>query len=301
MRFDPSDTDREERTAPGFLRYVLSLAADPKGSDQLLADRELLSGYQRTIYVRKCLTHAIQNDEIEMYLQPLVRAKDGSLAGCEALARLRDSEGKLIGSNEFIPVAESNGMIADLGEQMFRKACAFMSNATVQESSLQWINVNLSPLQCVDASLADTYIGIYRAYHLQAGSVVLEVTEQSLTDSSVLHRQMVRLKEVGIPFVLDDFGSMSSNLERLKDNPFIGVKLDKEMVWSYMKSPDTIVPHAILACHEMGLRVTAEGIENEEMASVFRDLQCDHFQGYLYSKPIPEEAFMEKYCGKKER
>lgn len=192
----------------------------------------------------------------------------------------------------FVPMTV---MIADLGEQMFSKACAFMASEDVKNSPLQCISVNLSPLQCVDAALANTYIGIYERYHLKPGSVFLEVTEQSLEDSSVLHKQIVRLQSEGLSFVLDDFGSMSSNMERLKENPFVGVKLDKKMVWSYMETPDFIVQHVIAACHEMEIKVAAEGIETEKMASVFRDLGCDFFQGYYYSRPVPKEEFLCRY------
>lgn len=299
VRLSPSCTSMDAVTAPGFMRYVFRIAAQPASGEGVIADADLLARFHRTIYVRKCLNQAIENNSIEMYLQPLVKAENGVLAGCEALARIRDTEGKLIYPDEFIPVAESNGMIEELGKQMFRKACAFMASDEVKNSSLQWINVNLSPLQCVDASLADTYMEIYRTYDLKPGSVYLEVTEQSLQDSSVLHKQIVRLQEEGIPFDLDDFGSMSSNLERLKDNPFIGVKLDKNMVWSYMDHPDFILLHIIEACHEMNIKVTAEGIENADMALVFNDLGCDYFQGYYYSKPVPKEEFLAKYCLKK--
>ncbi|MGN1388489.1 MAG: EAL domain-containing protein [Bulleidia sp.] len=286
----------DKETATGFLRYAFRMAANPSERKDVVADSRLLAEYQRMIYVRKCLNHAIDCQGIEMYLQPIVYAENGTLAGAEALARIRDEDGRLIGPDEFIPVAESNSMIEALGEQMFRKACAFMAEEEVKNSPLKWINVNVSPLQCMDASLADTYYRIYRTYALKPNSIYLEITEQSLKDSSVLHKQMIRLKEDGIPFVLDDFGSMSSNLERLKDNPFMSVKLDKNMVWSYMKEPDFIMPHIISACHEMHITVTAEGIENAEMAAEFSDLGCDYFQGFYYSKPLPEAEFRKKYC-----
>lgn len=291
---------QDQETATGFLRYAFRLAAVPSERRVISADSKLLAKYQRTIYVRKCLNQAIAENKVEMYVQPIVTAKDGTPEGSEALARIRDEDGRVIRPDEFIPVAESNGMIEELGEQMFRKACAFMASEAVRSSSLCWINVNLSPLQCMDASLAERYLNIYRTYDLKPGSVSLEVTEQSLKDSSVLHKQIVLLQQAGIPFILDDFGSMSSNLERLKDNPFMCVKLDKDMVWSYMKKPDFIMPHIIDACHEMEILVTAEGIEDQKTAEVFRKLGCDFFQGFLYAQPLPEEEFLKKIIADKE-
>ena len=290
----------EQETATGFLRYAFRLAAVPSERRVISADSKLLARYQRIIYVRKCLNKAIAENAVEMFVQPIVTAQDGIPEGCEALARIRDEDGRVIGPDEFIPVAESNGMIEELGEQMFRKACAFMASDPVRNSSLQWINVNLSPLQCMDASLAERYLNIYRTYDLKPGSVSLEITEQSLKDSSVLHKQIGLLRKAGILFILDDFGSMSSNLERLKDNPFMCVKLDKYMVWSYMKEPDFILPHIIDACHEMKILVTAEGIEDQKTVEVFRKLGCDFFQGFFFEKPLPEEEFLKKIIAEKE-
>jgi EAL domain-containing protein (putative c-di-GMP-specific phosphodiesterase class I) len=126
--------------------------------------------------------------------------------------------------------------------------------------------------------------------------VYLEVTEKALTDVSLLHKHMARLQEEGVSFVLDDFGSFSSNLDRLKENPFMSIKLDRKMVWNYFKSPDSILPHIIAACHEMNLTVVAEGVEDSYMAETLRMLGCDYFQGYYYSRPIPAAEFLENYC-----
>lgn len=171
-----------------------------------------------------------------------------------------------------------------------------MDNPIVRRSSLKWINVNLAPVQCLDESLADRYIKVFRNFNLAPQSMYLEVTEQSLQDAAVLHALIEQLRHAGIPFVLDDFGNSSSNMDRLKQNTFISVKLDRNTVWDYISKPDPILPHVITAFHEMGISVVAEGVEDENMIRVLRGLGVDYFQGYYYSRPIPEEEFLDRYC-----
>ncbi len=252
--------------------------------------------YERQAYVKKCLNLAVENDGVLMYLQPINDAHDGTLVGCEALARIRDTDGELIYPDEFIPAAEENGEIGALGEQMFRKACEFTDSPVVRGSVLKWIGVNLAPIQCMDESLADRYIEIFESYNLRPDTVCLGVTEQSLQDTAVLHALIERLRHAGIPFILDNFGSSSSNIDRLKHNTFASVKLDRNAVWGHIDHPDPILPHVIKACHEMGIDVIAEGVEDENMVTVLRKLGCDYFQGFYYSRPIPAGEFVSRYC-----
>ena len=104
-----------------------------------------------------------------------------------------------------------------------------------------------------------------------------------------------RLKEIGFYFVLDDYGRGYSNLSRLKKCPFINVKLDMSLVWEYDREPDAMLPNAIETFKNMGFSVTAEGIENENMAKKMMAIGCDFLQGYFYSKPLPMDEFIQKY------
>lgn len=286
----------DEETAAGCIRYAFEQVDQKVSSEIAVIDDETLTEYRRKTAVRQVLNNAVDENRLQMYLQPIVRAEDEKVVGCEALARLVDHNGEMIYPDEFIPAAEQNGIIIPLGEQMFRKACAFIASERVNFSGIEWINVNLSPIQCMDDSLADHFLEIIHALNLDAKSVFLEVTEKAMTDAAALHKHIVRLREEGVSFVLDDFGSFSSNLDRLKENPFMSIKLDRKMVWNYFNSPDSILPHIIAACHEMNLTVVAEGVENSNMAEVLKMLGCDYFQGYHYSRPIPASEFIKRYC-----
>lgn len=296
IRLDRNCILPDEETAIGCVRYAFEQVSRQVFSGTAVIDRQTLKEYRRKTAVRQVLNNALDENRLQIYLQPIVRAEDEKVVGCEALARLVDHNGKMIYPDEFIPAAEQNGIIIPLGEQMFRKACAFIASERVNLGDIEWINVNLSPIQCMDDSLADHFLEIIQELSVDARTVFLEVTEKALNDASVLHKHMARLREEGVSFVLDDFGSFSSNLDRLKENPFMSIKLDRKMVWNYFKSPDSILPHIIAACHEMNLTVVAEGIENSYMAETLRMLGCDYFQGYYYSRPIPAADFLENYC-----
>lgn len=286
----------DEETVTGSIRYAFEQVRKMVSPGIAVINEQTLREYRRKTVVRKVLNSAVDEHRLQMYLQPIVCAENEEVVGCEALARLVDFNGEIVYPDEFIPAAEQNGIIIPLGEQMFRKACAFIASERVKFSRLEWINVNLSPIQCMDDSLADRFLKIIHAQNLDARTVYLEVTEKALTDVSLLHKHMARLQEEGVSFVLDDFGSFSSNLDRLKENPFMSIKLDRKMVWNYFKSPDSILPHIIAACHEMNLTVVAEGVEDSYMAETLRMLGCDYFQGYYYSRPIPAAEFLENYC-----
>lgn len=296
IRLDRNCILPDEETAIGCVRYAFEQVSRQVFSGTAVIDRQTLKEYRRKTAVRQVLNNALDENRLQMYLQPIVRAGDEKVVGCEALARLDDRNGDVIYPDEFIPAAEQNGIIIPLGEQMFRKACAFIASERVNLGDIEWINVNLSPIQCMDDSLADHFLEIIQELAVDARTVFLEVTEKALNDASVLHKHMAKLREEGVSFVLDDFGSFSSNLDRLKENPFMSIKLDRKMVWNYFKSPDSILPHIIAACHEMNLTVVAEGIENSYMAETLRMLGCDYFQGYYYSRPIPAADFLENYC-----
>jgi EAL domain-containing protein (putative c-di-GMP-specific phosphodiesterase class I) len=118
-----------------------------------------------------------------------------------------------------------------------------------------------------------------------------------MIDDGFLKRQIQAMKGKGFMFVLDDYGTGYSNLSRLKNCPFINVKLDMSLVWDYIKSPDKILPSMIEAFRHMGFSITAEGIEDETMAATMTDIGCDYLQGYHFSKPLPIDEFVVKYGG----
>jgi EAL domain-containing protein (putative c-di-GMP-specific phosphodiesterase class I) len=195
----------------------------------------------------------------------------------------------------FIPIAERNGRINALGEQIFTKTCKFIAEHDIEAMGLEWINVNLSPLQFLRPDLAKRFADILNEYKISADKIHLEITEESMIDFALLHKQMKLMTDLGFQFVLDDYGRGYSNVARMKKCPFVNIKLDMEFVWDYFKEKDKILPMLVQTIKQMGFTVTAEGIENLEMATSMKEIGCDYLQGFYFSRPIPAEDFFTKY------
>ncbi len=245
--------------------------------------------------VRHCLETALEGEGFELFLQPIVDAGTGKLKGAEALSRIRDEEGRIMPPGIFLPVAESSGRIHKLGELVFERTCRFIKEEDIEGMGVDFVNVNLSPSQFIRTDLAERYLAIAGKYGIDPSQIHLEITESSMIDDCFLQKQVGALRERGFEFVLDDYGTGYSNLARLKKCPFINIKLDMSIVRDYCREPDEILPNMVDAFKHMGFRVTAEGIEDEKMEKTMRDTGCDLFQGYHYSKPVPEAEFIRKY------
>lgn len=254
-----------------------------------------LASIEENTQIKRSVEKAVETNTVEMFLQPLMNTNDYTLVGAEALARIRDDEGNLIPPVKFIPIAEKNGRINSLGEQMFEKACQFIHSHDIEAMGLSWINVNLSPIQFLRPDLNQRFTRILEKYGVKAELIHLEITEESMIDYTLLQKQIRTMKSSGFQFVLDDYGSGYSNVTRLKSCPFINVKLDKELVQDYAKGQDKFLPTLVQTFKQMDFTVTAEGVETLDMVEAMAKIGCDYLQGYYFSKPLPSEDFAKTY------
>ncbi len=258
-------------------------------------DSSNLIKIEHDVNVKKALDKAIEKDEVEVFLQPIINSKTGKIAGAEALARIRDANGEIISPGEFIPIAEKSGKIIKLGRQVFKKCCEYVNNPSIKAINLSFINVNLSPIQFMRMDLVNTLNGYIDEAGIDREKIRLEITEEAMVDEQLMDKQITSLTGSGFKFVLDDYGKGYSNMSRLRKTPFINIKLDMTIVWDYCSNPDHILPSEVHAFKTSGFEVTAEGIENEDMAKKMTEIGCDYLQGYYYSKPLPLEEFINKY------
>ncbi len=248
--------------------------------------------------IRGHIERAIENNSLELFLQPIVDAKTEKVVGAEALSRLRDDKGEIILPGDFIPVAENSGRINELGEIIFEKTCIFIKENGLRNLGIEWINVNLSPSQFIRTNLSERYAAIAEKHEIDPSFVRLEITESSMIDDGFFMRQIDAMSQKGFKFVLDDYGTGYSNLARLKRCPFINIKIDMTIVWDYSKEKDELLPTMVKAFKQIGFTITAEGIENPEMVDAMGDIGCNLLQGFHYSRAIPCEEFAKRY-GKK--
>ena len=257
--------------------------------------KETLLEIDRQIEVKRWLDKALENDAVELFLQPIMDSHTQEIVAAEALARIRNGEGELIPPALFIPIAEKNGYINTLGEQVMRKVCAFIRDRNIQAGGLRWINVNLSPIQCMHSNLPRLFSSILREYGVPASLIHLEITEESIINYTKQEKQIADLLGCGFQISLDDYGSGFSNLRQVKRFSFSNIKLDMNIVWDYIRDRDALLPALVQAFRQMGFSITAEGIETQEMAEIMTGIGCDYLQGFFYSEPLPAEEFTAEY------
>jgi diguanylate cyclase (GGDEF)-like protein len=244
--------------------------------DADLSQRKLLEGD---------LLHAIQNDGLHAAYQPIVNASGETMVGVEALARWTHPTAGIISPVDFIPIAEHSGLIIELGEWMLRRACL---------DGRDWpgltVAVNVSPLQFRRSDFVDLVERILDETDFDANRLELELTESTLLGNmETAELSMLRLKAIGVRFALDDFGTGYSSLLYLRRFPFDKLKIDSSFVRSIETAPDAAaIVHAVVSLGRgLGMRVTAEGVENAEQHLFLRAAGVHSMQGYRFGRPGP--------------
>ena len=293
------DTDLRRVTVDRLINTLLisldEIGQNPQG-EEAKSFAESLQAINEKLDIRRCLEKALDQDSLEVFLQPIVDCRTGRRIAAEELVRLRDDNGKIIRPDLFITLAEREGHIIRLGEQVLEKVCRFIRDHDMDALGVQWVNVNLSPNQFMSRDIPERFSGILAAYGVGPEKIRLELTEQSMIDFSLMLDQIRALHEKGFEFSLDDYGSGYSNLTRVRQYPFSNIKIDMEVVRNYFRDRDPLLPALMQAFRKMNFSVTAEGIESAEMADALREIGCDYFQGYYFSRPVSMEEFLQLAC-----
>jgi diguanylate cyclase (GGDEF)-like protein len=236
------------------------------------------------------LRDAIARDEFELHYQPVVDVKTRRLCGAEALVRWRHPTKGLIAPEQFIPLAESTGLIVPLGEWIMQRACA---DAASWPSHVK-IAVNISAVQFRRGNLFDVILCTLVETGLAPERLELEITETSLLENQEAHLTTIRqLKNLGISMALDDFGTGYSSLTYLTNFPFDKIKIDRTFAQGVLHRRDcvAVVSSVLALAHGLGTITTVEGIETEEQFEYMRNAGVDLAQGYLFGRPVPLAQF----------
>ena len=289
----PSVTDKVSDIEE-ILKYYRSMS---KSSDKVMvADKEAVEKSRRRERVEYAIQNALKNGGFEVYYQPIYSVAEMRIRSCEALLRLTDAEIGFIGPDEFIPIAEETGRIVEVGHFVMEEVCRFIRDENPKQYGIDFIDVNLSVIQCMHPEITEEINNIINMYGVSRDMVNLEVTETaSAKSNALLQSRLNELHRSGFTISLDDFGSGFSSVEYLIKFPFDIVKLDKALVWAYMSTEkyEPILKHYMPMLHGLGLKIVAEGVETKEMLEALEELGCDYIQGYYFSRPIPKAKFME--------
>jgi len=240
------------------------------------------------------LHSALANGELELFYQPVVSLQTNEIVSCEALLRWHHPERGIISPSEFIPVAEEMGLIIPIGEWVLRTACA---EAATWPDHIQ-VAVNVSSIQLANQNLVSVVIGAIASAGIKPNRLELELTESILIKNTFATQATLKsLHEFGVQFAMDDFGTGYSSLGYLLSFPFNKIKIDRSFIAGL---PDKKESYAIVGAiaglaRNLGMRVTAEGVETAQQVEQVRILGCTEMQGYFFSQPRPAEEIRRRF------
>ena len=250
--------------------------------------------FHRKIVEQK-MSEALEHHRVCVYYQPIYSLQKRRFVSAEALVRMFNEDGELMSPMEFIPIAEENGMIHKIGTYVFESVCRFFVEQKLEQKGIEYIEINLSTLQCAKEDLAKEYLQIMKRCEIQPKHINLEITESASTGAKkILLDNMNTLIEKGVSFSLDDFGTGQSNLNYIVEMPVEIVKFDRQMINAYFENRKAkyVMDAAMHMIDGLGLSIVAEGIETEEQVATMAELGIQYIQGYYFSKPLPEKEFL---------
>ena len=258
---------------------------------------------QKKLLLKNELVKAIQNDELDIYLQPQYN-NEGNLYGAESLVRW-NKNGEFISPVDFIPLAEETGLIKLIGNQVLYKTCEFFEeNIQYLPKSFRKFSINVSPIQFYQPNFIEEFIEIFEKFDIPPSRMEIEITENVFfKERHESIKKMYQLLEYGFSFAVDDFGTGYSSLSYLIDLPFNKLKIDKAFIQRISESDryKKLVESIINICNHMNFDVIAEGIENQEDFEFLKEHGCKYYQGFYFAKPLSRKDFCESQLLKLEK
>lgn len=246
--------------------------------------------------VERAIELAISEQSFDVFYQPICTAKEQQYVTAEALVRLKDPKLGMISPAEFIPLAEENGTILDIGNIVLDKVCSFIEEHDLESLGLEYIEVNLSTTQCLQKDFIETIDEITARHNVSANQISFEITETASNYAPTLFTENLKLlRERGYRLALDDFGSGYANIQRLVSSEFDIIKFDKDMTQRTCEDQKLrdLFEKMQNMFHSMGAKIVAEGVETIEQYDFLQSIGCDYIQGYYFSKPLPLQEFAD--------
>ena len=287
------------KDAERLLSHAEAALAQGKRQQQhcTLFDPALDAKLKRRQLIAAQLPLAIKSAELTAVYQPIICTHSNRLHGAELLCRWPHPEFGMISPDEFIPLAEELGLIGQLGQLMLELGCAQLARWQVAAPDLV-LSINLSPLQFRDPELCPQIFDCIARHGLAPWQLELEITEGvQMENADEIESNLASLIEAGFQLAIDDFGTGYCSLAYLPRLQVATLKLDKSFTQGLATNQATtaIVRSVIGLGHELGIKITAEGVETPEQQAWLVQVGCDRLQGYLFSRPLPSAEFARSY------
>lgn len=249
---------------------------------RLVAEKEMMDSFEESL-ARK---------EFKIWFQPKYTPKTHKLEGAEALVRWVKSDGTIISPGVFIPLFERNNMIRNLDEYIFRNVCMLQKKWLDEGKNIVPVSVNLSRVSLYYKNVAEQYKHIAEIVKIDPKYVPIEITETAAITNEDVSTLADNFHKFGFSLIMDDFGSGYSSLASLNLMHFDTLKLDKSLI-DYIGnySGNRLIEHTIALAKELGIKITAEGVENETQVNFLKSIGCDNIQGFFYSKPVNSDDY----------
>lgn len=295
-------TDINENVSSMFDKAVLAIKNISENYSVNVAyyDNDMLSILKKNREVINAFYDALNNNHFKMYLQPQVRCSDEKVVGAEALVRWETEKGVIHSPASFIKILEDNGLIHELDKFIWEQAVQLLQKWQFLGID-HHISVNVSTRDFYLIPLYETFTSLVTKYGIPPQKLKLEITETALVHDLKRHKQIITdLQKFGFTIEMDDFGSGYSSLTILKNISINILKIDMMFLskTKHKERSKKILESVIKMAQKLGIKIIVEGVEDKEQAEFLRNLNCDFFQGYLYSKPITVANFESNYISK---
>ncbi len=259
-------------------------------------EQSMLEEYSERASAFLLFDNGIKNKEFVVYYQPVVDAKTGKVVSAEALVRRITADGAVISPGKFIPILERTGYISMLDSFVAKSVTEFLLRQVNGGMPSVPVSFNLSQKDFYDEKLMEHLLESIKQSKLPKGMLLMEITESAYTLHEKNNEELLKqLRDAGAKILLDDFGTGYSSFGMFKNYNFDRVKLDMSFVRQLDDNINVrkVVRSIISMCHDLGVQVVAEGVENDTELTILRDMDCDFIQGYYFSKPLDEKNFVK--------
>lgn len=244
------------------------------------------------------LRQALEDEQLDVQLQPLFLTVSEGLYGAEALLRWQHPQLGWVSPNDFLPVAEACGLAVPVGEYVMRRVCGKLAQWNSEGRQVEMVSVNILPHQFHSEGFLESVRQILEEYDIHPGQLFFELKESILADDSLeVIRIMRTLRDMGIAIAIDDFGSGHSSLNTLSAFPVDKLKIDRTFVQNIDHRPKdaALVSALIQLGHSLGMQVVAKGVERLAPLAILRQYDCDAVQGFYFSEALDSDRFAERY------
>lgn len=272
--------------------------AQARGISYLLHQPEHDAAAARKLLVESKLLEALENGDLDLFYQPIVRTADRELMSAEVLLRWPDGNTLDVSTEEFISVAEESELILRIGQFVLDRACAQLREWREAGLEIEYLCLNVAKPQLLSSEYTHLVVSTLAQYGLMPDDIELELSERGvLSGDAAIVKQLVALKQAGVRLSIDDFGTGDSAIAYLKGLPIDALKIDRSYIRGMLNDPrDAAITSAMVALGQrLDLVVIAEGVEQEQQLASLIDMGCDACQGYLFARALSCDDFFAAY------